>query len=219
MPRTWGNSIADFASRFRSTAAAFGSGVAHILDLARILHGLEFVFLALFVLVPTWPLVELINWSLARQSPVPGLVVVSISAVLLIVWAGLISNESVLRQLDVQRFRWPTVFSVALAWVALVVFGGATCSLQRIGLVEIEPVVSYADDCATKYADLYLWHLLDSIPVIKFTDTVQWTPKYEYSDRVSGWLLLAFKLIVVVPAIGSFVALSRVRRGQDKDQP
>jgi catechol 2,3-dioxygenase-like lactoylglutathione lyase family enzyme len=206
-------------SRFRQTLASAGSWTASVLDSARIGPALEFGLYAFVVLMSTWPLVWLINWSLARDSATFGLSVVGLSAALLVVWAGLISNEQVLRNLEtVHKFPSPTVFAVAFAWVAMVVFGGATCGLQRIDIVEIAPVVSHTDDCATKYADLYFWHLLHSIPVITFPDTVRWKLKYTYSDPVSGWLLLGFKLIVVVPVIGSFVAMSRARRERAKAQ-
>jgi hypothetical protein len=166
----------------------------------------------------TYPLVTLINWSLKLERPVWGLIVVGISAVLLVICAGLISNEQVLRDLDVEKFRWPTVFSVVLAWMAVVVFGGATCGLQRIGVVQMQPAAAYTDRCALEYADFYLWHLLDSIPGIKFTETVHWTQKYTYSDSVSGWLLLGFKIIVLVSVIGSFVTVARIQRDRTVEQ-
>jgi len=215
----WKQSAVEWSRRLRKALASVGFWASSVLDAARIGHALEFGFYVLMLLIATWPLVSLINWSLARESPAFGLIVVGISAVLLIIWAGLISNEQVLRDLEVQKFRWPTAFSVALAWVALVVFGGATCGLQRIGVVEIQPIVLHTNECATKYADLYLWHLLDSIPGIHFTETVRWKLKYVYTDSVSGWLLLGFKVIVIVPVIGSFVALTRVRREKAKNQP
>jgi hypothetical protein len=59
---------------------------------------------------------------------------------------------------------------------------------------------------------MYLWHLFDSIPGIQFTDTVRWTQRYSYSDPLSGWLLVSFKVLVILAVIRSFVASGRIRR-------
>jgi uncharacterized membrane protein len=54
--------------------------------------------------------------------------------------------------------------------------------------------------------------LFDSIPGIKFAETVGWVQRYSYSDNLSGWLLLSFKVLVIVSVIGSFVVCGRLRR-------
>jgi len=218
MSRKWKKSPAEWGGRLSKALASAGSWIGSILNAARVGHALGFGFTAFLLIMATYPLVTLINWSLTLERPVWGLIVVGVSAVLLVICAGLISNEQVLRDLDVEKFRWPTVFSVVLAWMAVVVFGGATCSLQRIGVVKMQPVEVYTDRCALQYADFYLWHLLDSIPGIKFTETVQWTQKYTYSDSVSGWLLLGFKIIVLVSVIGSFVTVARIQRDRAAEQ-
>jgi hypothetical protein len=219
MSRKWKKSLVEWGRRLRKALVSAGSWIGSILSAARVGHALGFGFSAFVLIMATYPLVTLINWSLTLERPVWGLIVVGVSAVLLVICAGLISNEQVLRDLDVEKFRWPTVFSVALAWVAVVVFGGATCGLQRIGVVKIQPVEAYTERCALHYADFYLWHLLDSIPGIKFTETVHWTQKYTYSDSVSGWLLLGFKIIVLVSVIGSFVTVARIQRDRPVEQP
>ena len=80
---------------------------------------------------------------------------------------------------------------------------GLSCGFERIGIINIQPSVPIADGCATRYADFYLWHLFDSIPGIKFAETLGWEQRYKYSDNLSGWLLLSFKLLVIVSVIGS----------------
>src|ERR1044071_1147199 len=132
MSRKWKESLVEWGRRLRKALVSAGSWVGSILNAARVGHALGFGFTAFLLIMATYPLVTLINWSLKLERPVWGLIVVGISAVLLVICAGLISNEQVLRDLDVEKFRWPTVFSVVLAWMAVVVFGGATCGLQRI---------------------------------------------------------------------------------------
>ena len=50
-------------------------------------------------------------------------------------------------------------------------------------------------------ADFYLWHLLDSVPLLDIPATIRWSRPYEYSDNLSGWLLLAFKGFIILPLI------------------
>jgi len=214
----WGKSLVEWGRRLRKALVSAGTRFGSILSATRIGHALLFGLIAFLLVMATSPLVALINWSLTLERPVWGLIVVGVSTVLLVICAALISNEQFLRELAFEKFRWPTVFSVVLAWMAVVVFGGATCGLQRIGVVKIQPVEAYTDRCAVRYADFYLWHLFDSIPGIKFTETVRWTQKYIYSDSVSGWLLLGFKIIVLVSVIGSFVTAARIQRDTAVEQ-
>ena len=218
MSRKWKESLREWGGRLHKALVSAGSWIGSILNAARVWHALGFVLSTILLIMATYPLVTLINWSLTLERPVWGLIVVCISTVLLVICAGLISNEQVLRDLDIEKFRWPTAFSVVLAWMAVVVFGGATCGLQRIGVVKMQPVSPFTDKCALEYADFYLWHLLDSIPGIKFTETVHWTQKYTYSDSVSGWLLLGFKIIVLVAVIGSFATVARIQRDRTVEQ-
>ena len=50
-------------------------------------------------------------------------------------------------------------------------------------------------------ADFFAWHLLDAIPGLKVPETIKWTEPLTYERAGAGWLLLAFKIIVIVPAI------------------
>jgi hypothetical protein len=45
------------------------------------------------------------------------------------------------------------------------------------------------------------WHLLDSVPLLDIPKTLTWTKPYEYSDGLSGLLLLTFKGFGVLPLI------------------
>ena len=171
-------------------------------------YGLAVVFVLAFVGLTG----IVMNWALARQSVWFGLTVLAVAAVLLILFAALMTNEQFLRDIRLQGIQWPSLLSVALAWFAVVIFGGLSCGFERLSLVEIRPKVPFADGCATRYADMYLWHLFDSIPGIKFNETVGWTQRYAYSDKLSGWLVLSFKVLVILSVIGSFVACGRLRR-------
>jgi hypothetical protein len=50
-------------------------------------------------------------------------------------------------------------------------------------------------------ADFFLWHLLDAIPGLKVPETIHWKAPLTYERPSAGWLLLLFKVMVIVPAV------------------
>ena len=50
-------------------------------------------------------------------------------------------------------------------------------------------------------ADFLLWHLLDAIPGLKVPETIQWASPLKYERSGAGWLLLLFKVMVIVPVV------------------
>ena len=190
----------------------FLRGLRRLLEASRLLDAVAYGLASVFVLMPIAFIGQGLNWALASKSTWFALTVVGISAALLLLFAALMTNEQFLKDIQLQGIRWPSLLSIALAWLAVVVFGGLSCGFERLGIVNIQPSVPFADGCATRYADLYLWHLFDSIPGIKFAETVGWAQRYKYSDNLSGWLLVSFKVLVIVSVIGSFVVCGRLRR-------
>ncbi len=190
----------------------FFRGARSILESSRLPDAIKYVGWCVLLLLPTSFVGKGLNWALTIGNAGVALAIVGFAAVLLLLFAALMTNEQFLRDVQLQGIRWPSVLSITLGWLAVMVFGGLSCGFERIGIVELQPSVPFAEGCATRYADFYLWHLFDSIPGIKFNETVGWTQRYVYSDKLSGWLLLAFKVLVVVSIIGSFVVTGRLRR-------
>jgi hypothetical protein len=50
-------------------------------------------------------------------------------------------------------------------------------------------------------ADYLLWHVLDAIPGLKVPGTIKWAAPLSYERSGAGWLLLLFKVIVIIPVI------------------
>jgi hypothetical protein len=50
-------------------------------------------------------------------------------------------------------------------------------------------------------ADFLLWQLLDAIPGIKAPETILWTAPLTYERAGAGWLVLLFKVMVIVPVV------------------
>ncbi len=50
-------------------------------------------------------------------------------------------------------------------------------------------------------ADFLLWHVLDAIPGLKVPETIKWEAPLTYERAGAGWLLLLFKVMVIVPVV------------------
>lgn len=207
-----------FAGELKGGLLTFLGGCSKVLEASRVAEGIAYAIACLFVLAPIGFIGQALNWSLARESVWVGLPLVGLATGLLLLFAALMTNEQFLRDIQLQGIRWPSLLSIALAWLAVVVFGGLSCGFERLHIAEIDPSIPYREGCATRYPDMYLWHLFDSLPGIKFTETVGWAQRYSYSDKLSGWLLLGFKVLVIVSVIGSFVVSGRLRRERGRGQ-
>ena len=50
-------------------------------------------------------------------------------------------------------------------------------------------------------ADFLLWQLLDSIPGLNVPQTLRWEAPVTYQRGLAGWLVLLFKVMVIVPVV------------------
>lgn len=146
-------------------------------------------------------------------------VVVAVFFLLLFLWAWLISGNRGLRlftQLYKQGIKWPFLFSVAMLVFALLPFAGLSSILADLGYAKFEPSVPERE--FWRLQDLYLWHFMNSVPSLKIPETLLWQEPFRYKDHLSGVLLLAFKIIVIVPVIASFTVWARLRKDDHASQ-
>jgi hypothetical protein len=64
---------------------------------------------------------------------------------------------------------------------------------------------------------LYLWQFIDAIPAIDATKTLNWEPPYHLNGIPGGSLLLAFKILVLLPIVGLIVDFIRHPRNKADD--
>jgi hypothetical protein len=55
-------------------------------------------------------------------------------------------------------------------------------------------------------AQLYVWQFCKSVPLLDITQTVRWKVPFVYPDAGTGTLVLLYKLAVIIPLIGAFLA-------------
>ena len=61
--------------------------------------------------------------------------------------------------------------------------------------------------------DFYVWHFLEAVPLLKVNQTICWDEPWTYDSAAVGWILLLFKLVVIVPVIGAFIGYWKRQTG------
>jgi hypothetical protein len=120
-----------------------------------------------------------------------------------------------------QGVLWPISFSISLLIFSSICFASLTNTLNSQGYVSFEPQIG-PDDFSKLSLDFYTWHFMDSVPGLKIPETLMWNAAFKYTDRLSGLLLLMFKLSVILPVIKSFSTWLTVMKkektgGQEKE--
>jgi hypothetical protein len=91
----------------------------------------------------------------------------------------------------------PLAYAVNVLLLAVPFFGSLTNVLASRGLVRME-------GDARRAIDFYLWHFFDAIPLLKVNETILWSQPMAYQQSRVGWLVLLFKITVIVPVIAAF---------------
>ena len=153
-----------------------------------------------------------LEWSLRHLPLGLYLVVLGFWSLMTVLWALMLTGErlkSLFRESYANGILWPPfAYSLLHLTASACVFASLSMVLAQHGLVRYEPPLP-AD--LAPVVNLYTWHFLDSIPGLDVPQTLRWDEPYRYADRLPGVVLLAFKLLVIVPVIGSFAVWSSIR--------
>jgi hypothetical protein len=99
-----------------------------------------------------------------------------------------------------------SAYSLGVLFLAILFFSSVTYAMTRSGAVRFTDALMPA---AGRVSDFYLWHFLDAIPLVDVTRTLRWDEPLTYTSHRVGWLLLAFKVTVIVPVIAAFTGYWR----------
>jgi len=189
----------------------------HILKAAdKVTKRMNFFAGILFLIVLPWLIArQVFAWAfLSLPMPIHIVALILFFGVLAI-WAWLISGERCYRLFEAsyaQGIKWPMLFSISLLLFSLPCFAALTATLHRFGHATFEPAFPADDIAIGVLQDFYLWHFLDSIPGLNIPDTLVWERPLTHKDRLSGFILLGFKLAVIVPVIASFAVWNDIRK-------
>jgi hypothetical protein len=92
--------------------------------------------------------------------------------------------------------------TLIIAW-----FSSTTFILYRRGVVDF--LGSHPPQSPDEIMTFYIWHLIDAVPLLDITQTLRWPPPISYLDSAVGALLLAFKIIFIVPVIALVIQYLR----------
>jgi hypothetical protein len=141
------------------------------------------------------------------------LLVIAFWASVVLLWVRIISGEfgkEMFIESYVNGILWPPfVYSISLLVMAAAVFASISITLQRWGLAKFEPALPKD---LSSVVDFYMWHFVNLIPGLGIPETLRWTQPYQYSDHLSGAVLLTFKIAVILPVIASFKLWHDVRK-------
>jgi hypothetical protein len=91
----------------------------------------------------------------------------------------------------------PVAYAANVLLIAVPFFGSLTQVLLARGAIHLTGNPERA-------MDLYLWHFLGEIPLLKVNETLLWDQPMGYHEARVGWLLLLFKVTVILPVIAAF---------------
>jgi hypothetical protein len=112
-------------------------------------------------------------------------------------------RERVLEPLAGYNFAVPAVYSFQVLMLACLFFSSVTFVLVQNDVIFL---MRGSADAVTpgSLSDLFLWHFLEAVPLLDINETLGWAVPLTYDSAAVGWILLLFKIVVIVPVIGAF---------------
>lgn len=168
-----------------------------------------FLFLFWLILL-TGPLTlfrALSNALLASTSTLVRLLVLTTWGLLLVFASALVmyekTRERIFRRLRALGVLAPLAYSLNLLFISIQFFAVATFLLYQAGSVSLSlgSATVVSSDTATEF---FMWHFLGAIPLLDVNATLLWEAPLIYVQSGVGWILLAFKITVIIPVIAAF---------------
>lgn len=104
-----------------------------------------------------------------------------------------------------------------LAWwgemvvvVPMVAFAAVTAWLVRRKLIGFEGVEASEWGLSFKTLEVFAWSLADAVPILNAPETLMWTPQLKLTTMTGGALVLAYKLVLILPLV-QLVAIALAR--------
>ena len=176
----------------------------------------SYVRVALFGLLIFWATI-LLTFPVYRvnDGDVPGWVrvgVLTLFATILVVLVSYlarpVTRARALRYLMREGdYGWlsPLLWAAAIFFFTTLIFSAVTQLLWEWRAVDISDP-SCTAPCALvpdSFFNFYTWHFLDSIPLFNVNETLQLKEPLVYRGAAAGWLVVAFKVAVILPLIGA----------------
>jgi hypothetical protein len=165
-----------------------------------------FLFVAAYIVlvVPAYAALKATEWTISTD--VLALEIAAVTALMGLTLAGLRWAFARRRLLEhTPLLHWsgrfePMLRIVTVVAFALASFSALTAVLYSEGALDVRPALS-AEAVMNRAVEFYAWHLADSVPLVDITGNLQWNPRPEFDDRMSGFLIIVFTGVVILPLI------------------
>jgi hypothetical protein len=107
----------------------------------------------------------------------------------------------------------PVLAGILAFLFATSVFALLTLLLLDAGLVHLSvPGCANCHIGTDRVMAFYIWGFVDAIPLLNLPESLHWNVPLTYSGALMGWLVLAFKVAVIIPLIQAIRTYMEVRR-------
>lgn len=139
--------------------------------------------------------------------------------ILFVLWAGLLITILMFMATERKRgklFQFlerigvlaPYVYSFNAFVIAAQFFATLTYLMAGLDLLTFTNLdgvrVEAAELAVGRLRDFYVWHFLDAIPLLKINQTLRWEIQLSYASSAVGFIVLLFKVAVILPVISAF---------------
>lgn len=97
----------------------------------------------------------------------------------------------------------PVAYGIFVLMLALLFFSTVTFVMTKHGLLSLKDATGRGVTPGS-LSDFFLGHFLKAIPLLEVNETLGWPAPLAYDTAKVGWILLLFKVVVIVPVIGAF---------------
>jgi hypothetical protein len=179
------------------------------------------IVLIILVLIPAWAVVGVAQWTFRQGNLALEIAVVTILMLMTGFFVWLAFTEQRLPSapwaeraraflsrtfgprlsegLSINR-SGPTIRTLMVALFAVASFASLTSLLYLEGAITISEPVSQ-EDAIFEAAAVYVWHLLDTVPLLDIPQNLEWEVPFEFEDSLGGLLVILFTAIVILPLI------------------
>lgn len=105
----------------------------------------------------------------------------------------------------------PAMFVTGLWLAAIGWFSSLAFVLVQRGVVDFSAHGGGAVHGTGRLADFFVWQSFEQIPGLSINDTLQWDRPLDYANG-AGFVVMAFKLLILLPLVPVFFAAVRHRR-------
>jgi len=142
-----------------------------------------------------------------------------VQVILFLLWAGLLTavlmfisterkREKLFRFLERVGVLAPYVYCLNAFVVAALFFATLTYLMAGRDLLTFTDMagnpIAPAELSIGGLLDFFVWHFLDAVPLLKINTTLNWKIQVSYTSSAVGFIVLLFKIVVIIPVISAF---------------